>query len=207
MEGLQTGQARPSLTRTQVVVWDAIGGVAILLVGSFLHFAYELSGFSLLVAPFGSVNESTWEHLKLFIWPGLGFAVVQHAYVRDRVVNFWQAKALSLYITAAGVTLSFYAYLGVVYPIDGKGTLAGTIVTGIIGIVLGQAASTAVLTGRPLSDRSRAIAIASIIGLIGVVVLFTFAPPHVFLFENFFGYRYTGEYGILPDYEPYRVFR
>jgi hypothetical protein len=36
--------------------------------------------------------------------------------------------------------------------------------------------------------------------------LLTFFPPRVFLFENLFCYAYTGEYGILDDYEPYRIF-
>jgi len=28
----------------------------------------------------------------------------------------------------------------------------------------------------------------------------------MFVFENFYCYQYTGEFGILDDYEPYRVF-
>jgi len=36
---------------------------------------------------------------------------------------------------------------------------------------------------------------------------FTYYPPKIFLFENFFGYEYKGEYGILENYEPYRVFK
>ena len=36
---------------------------------------------------------------------------------------------------------------------------------------------------------------------------FTFFPPKLQLFENYLCYQYTGEYGILDDYEPYRIFR
>ena len=63
-------------------------------------------GFSTIVAPFGSVNESTWEHLKLFYWPGLAFAIVQHAYLRHRVNNFWAAKAVSAAFTSGSVAMS-----------------------------------------------------------------------------------------------------
>ena len=42
--------------------------------------------------------------------------------------------------------------------------------------------------------------------LIGMFSTFTYFPPKVFLFENFACYQYTGEYGILEDYEPYRIF-
>ena len=42
--------------------------------------------------------------------------------------------------------------------------------------------------------------------LTAVFATFSYFPPKVFLFENFFCYQYTGEYGILDDYGPYRVF-
>ena len=54
-----------------------------------LHFVYELSGFNWFAALFGSVNESTWEHLKLFFWPGLVCALVEHAFVKDYANNCW----------------------------------------------------------------------------------------------------------------------
>ena len=54
--------------------------------------------------------------------------------------------------------------------------------------------------------RSR-LGIGLIVGLGVLMVHFTFAPPHAFLFENFFGYRYSGEFGILRDYTPYLVFK
>ena len=43
------------------------------LLGSFLHFTYDLSNHNKTVALFSAVNESTWEHIKLgltpyFIW-------------------------------------------------------------------------------------------------------------------------------------------
>ena len=35
---------------------------------------------------------------------------------------------------------------------------------------------------------------------------FTYFPPKFFLFEDFYGHKFTDQYGILEDYEPYRVF-
>lgn len=198
--------ARP-LDRLGVALWETVGGLVILLVGSFLHFAFELSDFSLLVAPFGAVNESTWEHLKLFYWPGVAMAVIQHAYLRHRVPNFWLAKGAAVAVTPIGVALAFYCYLGIVLPIDGTGTLSGTIVTAIIGIALGQYASYRLLTSPPRPAWTRHLGIALILSLGVAMVAFTFAPPHMFLFENFYGYQYSGDFGILEDYTPYLIFR
>ena len=33
-----------------------------------------------------------------------------------------------------------------------------------------------------------------------------FFPPELFLFEHFWGYEYSGQYGILEDYTPYLIF-
>jgi hypothetical protein len=195
------------IDRRKVALWDATGAVAILLVGSFLHFAYELSAFSLPVAIFGSVNESTWEHLKLFVWPGLGFAIVQHAYLRDEVNNFWLAKAAAMAVTALGIVLSFYFYLGIALPLYGRGFLAADIGTAVFGIALGQWVSWRLLTAPPKAAWTRIAGVVAIVLMITAVVVFTFAPPRVFLFENFYGYQYLGEFGILDDYTPYLVFQ
>ena len=198
--------ADPALRRT-VLRWEIAGWLVVFFVGSFFHFIFELSGFSTIVAPFGSVNESTWEHLKLFYWPGLAFAIAQHAYLRHRVNNFWVAKAVSAVMIPASVAFLFYAYIGVVIPIDGKGTFLGTIVITAIAVTLGQVAAYRILVDEPYGERARRIAIAILV-LMGVAfVVFTWAPPRIFLFENFAFYRYSGEFGILQDYTPYLVFK
>ena len=200
------GSHIPASTRL-VAAWEVAGFLVILLVGSFLHFLYELSGFALPAAIFGSVNESTWEHLKLFYWPGVAFAVIQHAYLRRRVSNFWLAKGMSVALITVLEIIAFYCYVGIVVPIEGKGTLAGSIVTAMIAIGIAQYVSYRYLTGAPRAAWTRTLGIGLIVTLGVMMVTFTFAPPHVFLFDNFFGYRYSGEFGILKDYTPYLVFK
>jgi hypothetical protein len=193
--------------RRTLLAWEIVGATVILLVGSFLHFAYELAGFQGPAAIIGSVNESTWEHMKLFVWPGVGYAVTQHAFLRHRLHNFWLAHASALWVTTLATIVAFYAYVGIVVPINGKGTLAGTIITAVIGIAIGRWSAYRLLVAPERGPRSRLVGIGLIALLLAMVVAFTYAPPHVFLFENFFGYQYSGEFGILADYEPYRVFR
>ena len=48
--------------------WEIIGIFWVIMVGSLLHFTYDWSNKSLIVALFSSVNESVWEHLKLGYW-------------------------------------------------------------------------------------------------------------------------------------------
>lgn len=197
----------PAIDRRRLLAWEIVGGTVILLVGSFLHFAYELAGFQGPAAIIGSVNESTWEHMKLFVWPGLGYAVTQHAFLRHRLNNIWLAHASALWLTTIGTIVAFYAYVGIVFPIYGKGTLLGTIVTAVIGVAVGRWSAYRLLVAPERGPRSRLVGIGLILLLVVLVVVFTYFPPHIFLFENFIGYQYSGDFGILPDYEPYRVFK
>jgi len=48
-----------------ILIFELLGIVFIVLVGSALHFTFELSGDNPLVGVFSAVNESVWEHLKL----------------------------------------------------------------------------------------------------------------------------------------------
>lgn len=192
---------RKTLVRFQV------GAVVFtVLVASALHFAYELSGFWGPMALFGSVNESTYEHLKLFFWPGLLYALVQHAYVRSFVSNYWVAKVAALIIAPVVLIVSFYFYLGISLPIHGRGFLWADITTGVIGTIAGEFVAYRLMVAEPVGRRVRRLAIPVLIVLTVTFSTLTFYPPKMFLFENFFGYEYSGEYGILDDYTPYLVF-
>lgn len=194
------------VNRRKVLLWEAGAFVFIMLAGSALHFVYELSGFSAVAAVFGSVNESTFEHLKLFFWPALIFALIQHAYMRQEVNNFWWGKGLAMLATPLGVILSFYFYLGILLPITGRGLLAADIGTGVFGVLVGNIVSYRMLTS-PERGRSRRLAGLGLMGLLAVAMATSaWLTPRFFLYENFYGYEYRGEYGILDDYTNYLVF-
>lgn len=198
---------RYSSQERRTLLWWEIGSITfVMLAGSMFHFIYELSNFNPVAAAFGSVNESTWEHLKLFFWPGLAVVLVQHAFVKDFATNYWWAKAAGLVTVPVGVIFSFYAYVGVVVPLQGEGTLFGAIGTGLIGVLLGSRVTWRILNGAEV-PKSRAWWAAGVfIGLTAAFIGFTFYPPEFFLFEDFFGYTYNGEYGILEDYSKHLVF-
>ena len=72
-------------------LWRFAGFALVSLGGTLLHFLYDWVGGALLAAPFSSVNESTWEHMKLLFWPTFIFAIVQSFFFKDRV-DFWYIK-------------------------------------------------------------------------------------------------------------------
>jgi len=198
---------QPTGSQRRTLIWFQIGAVVfIMFVASALHFAYELSGFWSPMALFGSVNESTYEHLKLFFWPGLVYALVQHAYVRTYANNYWLAKAASLVIAPIVLIFSFYFYLGIALPIFGRGVLWADISTGLIGTFVGEYVAYRMMVGAPIRVTLQRLAAPVLIALTIMFSTLTFFPPRVFLFENFWGYEYSGDYGILDDYTPYLIF-
>ena len=194
------------IDKRAVIWWEAGAFVFIMLAASALHFVFELSDFSEPVAIFGSVNESTFEHLKIFFWPALVYALAQHAFVKGTVNNYWFGKAMAMVVTPLGIILSFYLYLGVVLPIRGEGLLALDIGTGAFGVLLGNIVAYKLLTGRERGTRYRTAGFVVIGVLVVVMATAAWFQPRIFLYEDFFGYEYTGQFGIRDDYTDFLVF-
>lgn len=174
--------------------------------GSLLHFAFELSEYWEPMALFAAVNESAWEHTKMYFWPGLAWALVQYTYTRDVARNYGLGKAVALALTPLVILVTYFSYMGWVTAGGGKASLPIMLGIMVFGISVGQLASWYILTSPQLPATARRYAVATYATLVVAFSTFTYFPPRVFVFENFYCYQYTGEFGILDNYEPYRVF-
>lgn len=58
--------------------WEIAGLLWTLAAGNGLHFVYDWTGESVAAALFASVNESTWEHMKLLAVPWILFSLVEY---------------------------------------------------------------------------------------------------------------------------------
>jgi hypothetical protein len=187
--------------------WEIASIFWIAFAGSLLHFAFELTDYWRPIAVFAAVNESAWEHVKMYFWPGLAWALVQYTYTRHEARNYWLGKGIGLAVTPAVILVSYFLYLAWVEAAGGKPNLPIMLGIMFFGISAGQLTSWLILTSPPLQTvHYRRVATATYAVLIGAFASFTYLPPKMFVFENFYCYQYTGEYGILDDYEPYRVF-
>lgn len=73
-----------TITYKKIII---IGCIVSILLGVFLHFAYDLSGKNILVAIFAPVNESVWEHLKLILIPFTLFSIGFYFYTKQKFSN------------------------------------------------------------------------------------------------------------------------
>ena len=92
--------------------WQTAGFAQTSFGGTLLHFLYDWTGGSILVAPFSGVNESTWEQMKRLFWPLLLFAFIQRPFFKGQE-NYWCVKLLGILLGLALLPVLFYTYNGV----------------------------------------------------------------------------------------------
>ena len=170
-----------------VWLWELFGFTTASLGGTLLHFLYDLTGGSVLVAPFSGVNESTFEHIKLLFWPMLIFAVIESFFFREYEI-FWCVKLRGTLIGLALIPILFYTYNGVI----GKSPDFINILIFFISAAVAYVYETRRLNEGKLfcPDKRIPIVILSAIALLFIV--FTFRTPTLSIFKD----PLTGEYGI-----------
>jgi hypothetical protein len=192
--------------KTKLFTFEVVCIFWMAMAGSLLHFAFELTEFWKPMAFMAAVNESAWEHVKMYFWPGLVFAVVQYTYTRDIANNYWFGKAVGLATMPLVIFVSYFGYMEYVGIMGGDPSLAIMIGIMLFGIAAGQMVSFTILSMEPLELPTARYAAVTYTVLVMMFSTFTYFPPQTSVFEHFYCYQYTGEYGILADYEPYRVF-
>jgi hypothetical protein len=172
-----------------VFVYELVGMVFIIALGSMLHFTFELSGGNPIVGAFSAVNESVWEHLKLVFWPALLFMFIEYMPLRRKMTNnFALAKTAGIYLATIIIPIIFYSYTA----ITGKSIFLIDISSFIFAVIVGQLLSYKLLTYRKLSEGFNRLSLILLV-LLGVAfVLFTFYPPQLMVFRD----PITGRYGI-----------
>lgn len=174
--------------RRRVFLYELIGMFFIIILGSLLHFTFELSGHQAIVGVFSAVNESVWEHLKLSYWPALAYALIEYRYLKKLTNNFITAKTVGIYLMPILITIFFYAYTAVI-----EDSLIMDILTFILAIIIGQLASYKLLTSKELPKNFEKISLIAVVILGLAFLIFTFYPPRLPIFQD----PVTGEYGIL----------
>jgi hypothetical protein len=186
--------------KNKLLGWEVGGFFFITLVGSALHFTFELSNFSSpVVAFFSAVNESIWEHLKMVFWPGAVFALVEYSFVRRDVNNFLTAKTASLFTMPMVIATGWYAYTA----FTGRSILQIDGLLFFLAALTGQLISYRLLGMPPFSRQANAIAIGGLVLMLVAFSTFTYRPPHISLFEHR-DLMDTGQYGILDNHDDQR---
>ena len=176
------------LQNNKIRVYEIIGTIFIIFLGSALHFTYEISGKLSFVGAFSAVNESVWEHLNLAFFPSLVWLLIEYLPLKKQANNFFTAKMVGTYLMVIIIPIVFYSYTA----FSGESIFAIDISTFMIAVIIGQILSYKLLTHQQLNQNLNKIAVAAIIVLALAFITFTFYPPNIEIFRD----PGTGKYGL-----------
>lgn len=108
---------------SQFLKLEIIGFIFVSVLGTLFHFAYDFFNQNFIVGIFAATNESTFEHLKLLLYPYLIYSVIEFFKLQKNsfayIDNFVCAKTLGLISGLISIVVLFYTYTGVLgYNID-----------------------------------------------------------------------------------------
>lgn len=102
---------------------EMIGFLFVSIFGTLMHFAYEFFNSNFFVGLFAPVNESTFEHLKLLLYPMLAYSIIEYFILKKKgytkLDSFICAKITGIIIGIVSIIVLYYTYLGILgYNID-----------------------------------------------------------------------------------------
>lgn len=177
------------MKRWSVVLWSVVGAVFVSVAGVLLHFLYDWLGQSAVVGVFSAVNESIWEHMKLLYVSLMLFAVVESRFLADRYPAFWCVKLLSTVVGLFIIPTLYYTYTGALgVKADWFNIAIYFIATAAVFFIEAR-----LLRGAYPCTVMPRNAVALLVGIGVLFVLFTFYPPQIPLFRD----PTDGSYGIV----------
>lgn len=179
------------LDKKAVALSDAAGCAVIYCAAVLLHFVYPLSGGAALSIVFGAVNESVWEHTKIFAAPYIGWALLQLCWLKVRFRQYAVAKVIGLYALVGFIIGFYYTYTA----FTGAPVLWLDIGSSLFAVIGAQALSYRLET----ADNRLAEWFAPALMLMALYYLmffsFTIFPPRIELFRDPVG----GGFGIVES--------
>ncbi len=160
----------------KIKVWQFAGFTAVAAIGTLLHFLYDITD-SRIAACISSVNESTWEHMKILFFAMLFFTVAE-SFVLGKSEGFWCIKLWGALIGFFLIPILFYTLQG----IFGKTPDIVNISIYFVAAALAFVCETRAFGKKPCKQEKAAIAMLILIA--AAFVVFTFFPPKIPLFKD-----------------------
>ena len=168
--------------------WQMGGFLFTSVLGTALHFLFDLTGGSAAAALFSAVNESIWEHIKLIYYPMLIFSLIEYRVWGQEVEGFWCVKLKGMLLALVLIPALYYTYTGAL------GVSADWFNVTILFIT---AAAVYYMETKHFRENRHCplkgwVSFALILAIGMLFVWFTFSTPRIPLFQD----PVTGTYGF-----------
>lgn len=169
---------------------EIAGGAVVFALASFLHYLYDITNQSVIGTLFGAVNESVWEHLKIFALAYMIWAAIELLWVKPPLKKFVTAKAVGLYSLCIFITLFFYTYTF----FTGRPFLAVDLTSSLIFSFLAHFISYKLTLSENNGGQFFYTSVMLLFLAAVMILSFTYYPPKCPLFQDYS----TGLYGVIP---------
>lgn len=174
------------MDKNKIRNYQIVSAIFVCILGTLLHFTYELFGENQLVASFSAINESVWEHLKLLYFPMLLTLIIGYFCIGKNIPNFLCSKTIGIITSIIFTVVFFYTYSGIL----GKNIAIIDIGSFFIATILGEYVAYKFMNSIFKCDNKIAIFVLVLIGI--CFIIFTYSAPKLGIFKD----PLTGQYGL-----------
>lgn len=169
-------------------IMEIVAVPVIYLIATLLHFVYDLSNGSALSILFGSVNESVWEHIKIFSVGFVVYSTIELLAVKPPFKKFIVAKTVALYALGFFITALYYTY-----NFFFKNNTSANLIIAFVSVCISQYISYRLVTTE--RNTTQYFSISAMLLILYFVMFFSFTifPPQLDLFKD----PVTNTYGIM----------
>lgn len=152
-----------------------------------LHFMYDLSP-NVLTALFGAVNESIWEHIKIFTIAYLFYSFIEFLWAKPQLKRFTVAKVAGALAQGIFIPLAYYAYT----IFTKKPVLIADLLIGFAAAAIGFWVSYKLYKSHKDLEKYFLTSLMTLFLILMCLLCFTYFPPQAELFRDVV----TGGYGV-----------
>lgn len=148
------------------------------ILGTLLHFTYQLSGRNEIVGIFSAINESVWEHLKLLYFPMLLTIIIGYFYIGKDIPNLVCSKTIGIIVALLFTVTFFYTYTGIV----GFNIAIVDITSFFAAVILGEYVAYRLIIKK--FGCNNKLAVILLIILLICFIIFTYNIPNLGIFKD-----------------------
>ena len=168
---------------------EIAGPIIVFIVASFLHFIYKINP-NVLTSLFGAVNESIWEHIKIFTIAYLFYGFIEMIWARPEFKRFIVAKTLGVFVQGMLIPATYYT----LKIFTQKPLLIVDLLIGFLSAVVGFVVSYRLYKSEGKIEKYFLTSIMFLFLILMSLLCFTYFPPQAELFRDVI----TGEFGVVP---------
>ncbi|MDO4419806.1 MAG: DUF6512 family protein [Ruminococcus sp.] len=169
---------------------EIAGPFIVFTTASLLHYIYDLSP-NVLTSLFGAVNESIWEHIKIFTIAYLLYGFIEFLWAKPSLKRFAVVKTIGALAQGVFIPLAYYTYT----LFTKKPVLIVDLIIGFLAAVLGFLVSYRLYKSNINIEKYFLTSLMLLFLILMSLLCFTYFPPEAELFRDVI----TGEYGIAAN--------